>query len=168
MQPFRHQLDRLTTIPGFGTTVAQVFLAETGGDMAAFPTAAHLAGWAQICPGNHASAGKRKSGKTGRGNTYLVEILVEAAWAASHTHTYFSGLYRHFLRTFGKRGKQQALVAVAHALLITAWHVLANDTDFRDLGPDYLATRRDAKERQRYLIRELEKLGYQVQIQPAA
>ncbi len=168
MQPFRHQLARLTTIPGFGVTVAQVFLAETGGDMTAFPTAAQLAGWAKLCPGNHASAGKRRSGKTGRGNIYLSQTLVEAAWAAARTHTYFSGLYGHFLRTFGKKGKQQALVAVAHALLVTAWHVLATDTDFRDLGPDYFATRRDAKQRERYLIRELEKLGYQVDLQPAA
>ena len=110
--PMVEAIQRLVTIPGIDERAAQTIIAETGPDLAPFASAPQLASWAGLCSGNNESAGKRKSGKTTKGNRWLREILVQAAWAASHTkQTYRSAQYR---RLAGRRGKKRALVALAH------------------------------------------------------
>lgn len=137
--------------------------------MSRFPTANHLASWAGLCPGNHESAGKRRSGRARKGNTALRTILVEAAWTAAHTHdSSLRAQYRRFKRRFGKRSETKALFAVAHSMIIIVWHVLSAGSDYHDLGSDYFEQRTDFAARQRYLVRELEKLGHTVTLQPAA
>jgi transposase len=116
MDPFEEALDRVDTIPGLGRRACEQILAETGMDMSRFPTAAHLASWAKVCPGNNESAGKRKSGQTGHGNPWLRHALIEAARAAARTkNTYLAALYH---RIAARRGANRAAVAVAHAILV--------------------------------------------------
>ena len=167
--PFDEQVRRLCTIPGVGTRTAEVLIAEIGVDMSRFPTAHHLASWAGLCPGNHESAGKRRSGRARKGDAALRSGLCEAAWAAVRTKdTYLSAQFRRFLRRFGKKGEGKAIFAVAHTMLVIAWHLLANHTDYQDLGADYFARREDAKTREHYLVRQLEALGHKVTLEPAA
>jgi len=167
--PFDEQVRRLCTIPGVGTRTAEVLIAEIGVDMTRFPTAHHLASWAGLCPGNHESAGKRRSGRARKGDAALRTALCEAAWAAVRTKdTYLSAQFRRFLRRFGRKGEGKAIFAVAHTMLVIAWHLLANGTDYQELGGDYFARRADAKTRERYLIHQLEALGNRVTIEPAA
>jgi transposase len=166
--PFRRQVDRLMTIPGVGERTAEVILAEIGVDMTRFPTAGHLASWAGMCPGNHESAHKRRSGKARKGNAALRAALCEAAWAATHTKGYLGAQYRHLLRRFGKSGQAKASFAVGHTILVIVWHLLASDRDYEDLGGDYFTRRTDAEARKRYLIRQLEELGTKVTVEPAA
>jgi len=169
MAPFDEAATRLLTIPGVGKRVAEVVVAEIGADMSRFPTAGHLASWAGLCPGNHESAGKRRSGKARKGNAALRTALCEAAWAAGHTKTgYLPAQYRRFCRRFGKRNENKATFALAHTLIVIIWHVLANGTSYDDLGADYFDRRNEAASRQRYLVRELEKLGNNVTLEPAA
>jgi transposase len=167
--PFKGQMTRLETIPGIGRTVAEVVVAEIGVDMSRFPTAEHLASWAGLCPGNYESAGKSKSGKTLKGNAALCSALCEAAWAAAHTKdTYLAAQFKRFARRFGKRGLNKAVFALAHTMIVIIWHVLANDTDYKELGYDYFQRLDDPEAQKRRLIRQLEALGVQVTIQPAA
>jgi len=166
--PFSEQHRRLTTIPGVGKRTAEVIIAEIGVDMSRFPTASHLASWAGICPGNHESAGKRRSGKARKGDAALRAALCESAWSAAKTRGYLGSLYRHLLRRFGKKGEAKAAFAVGHAILVIAWHLLHDERDYQDLGADYLDKRKDNEARKRYLIRQLETLGHRVTIEPAA
>lgn len=167
--PFDEQVRRLCTIPGVGIRTAEVLIAEIGVDMGRFPTARHLASWAGMCPGNHESAGKRRSGRARKGDAALRTALCEAAWAAARTKdTYLSAQFRRFCRRFGKKGEGKAIFAVAHTMLVIAWHLLATGTDYEELGADYFARRDDAKTRERYLIRQLEALGHRVTVEPAA
>jgi transposase len=169
MAPFEEEATCLLTIPGVGKRVAEVVVAEIGVDMGRFPTAAHLASWAGLCPGNDESAGKRRSGKARKGDAALRTALCEAAWAAAHTKDgYLPAQYRRFLRRFGKKNENKALFALAHTLIVIIWHVLANHCDYAELGGDYFERRNDAEARQRYLVRELQKLGHAVTLQPAA
>ncbi|MFN2538562.1 MAG: IS110 family transposase [Mycobacteriales bacterium] len=168
MLPFEAPRDRLMTIPGIGKRTAEVVIAEIGVDMSRFPTAAHLASWAGMCPGNHESAGKRKSGKARKGNAALRTALTEAAWTTARTRTYPGSQYRRFCRRFGKKGEAKAAFAVGHTLLVIIWHVLHDATDYTELGPDYLDRRNDNKQRERYLVRQLEALGHTVTLDPAA
>jgi transposase len=166
--PFAQQLALLQTIPGIGERAAQVIISEIGVDMSRFPTAAHLASWAGLCPGNNESAGKHKSGRTRKGNGEIRTILVEAAWSAGRTGTYVGARFRRMHRRFGNKGGGKAAVAIAHTLIVIIWHVLHDMTEYHDLGADYF-TRHDTTEaKKRRLIRELETLGCQVTIQPAA
>src|ERR1700752_398625 len=116
MRPFSRRLDQLATIPGVGQSVAEVIIAETGGDMTRFRTAAHLASWAGVCPGHHESAGKHKSGKTRHGNRWLTGALGTAAMAAARPRdtTYLDARYRRLVK---RRGKLKALVAIEHSIL---------------------------------------------------
>jgi transposase len=169
MAPFDEPATRLLTIPGVGKRVAEVVVSEIGVDMSRFPTAHHLASWAGLCPGQNESAGKHKSGRARKGNTALRAALCEAAWSTSRSSNYLGAQYRRFLRRFGKKGEGKAIFAVAHTLIVIVWHVLASDTDtYDELGVDYFDRRSDTDARRRYLIRELEKLGNRVTLEPAA
>jgi transposase len=161
--PFvREAVTLLDTIPGVAETVAQVIVAEIGVNMAQFPSDAHLASWAGICPGNNESAGKRKSGKTTKGSRYLRSALVRAGWAASHQKgTYLAVQYQRLVK---RMGKKKALVAVGHSILVIVYHVLKNRTSYQELGGDYFDRRNKEKQRKR-LIRQLESLGLKVTVQ---
>jgi transposase len=159
-------VQRLAQIPGISIEGAQVILAEIGTDMTRFPTAAHLVSWARLCPRTIQSGAKHKTGKTPKGNPYLKGVLGQAAGAASRTNTYFGDRYRRIVR---RRGKGKALVAVARSILTAIWHVLADpSTRFRDLGPDHYTTRIDKERKIRNHIRQIEALGYKVNLAPAA
>jgi transposase len=169
MAPFTEHLTRLQTIPGVGKRTAEVIIAEIGVDMTRFPTAGHLASWAGMCPGNHESAHKRKSGHARKGDAALRTALCEAAWCASRTHgTYLAAQHRQFLRRFGKKAAPKAAFAVGHTILVITWHLLSRGCDYQELGGNYLDHRNDRHTRQRYLIRQLEALGNKVTIEPAA
>jgi transposase len=166
--PFAQQSALLRTIPGIGERAAQVIISEIGVEMSRFPTAAHLASWAGLCPGNNESAGRHRSGKTRKGNKKLCQILTECAWPAGRTSTYIGAQFRRFHRRFGKKGGPKAALATAHTLIVIIWHVLAETTAYRDLGSDYFTHRVDNPEtRKRRLIRELETLGHTVTLKPA-
>jgi transposase len=168
MRPFRHQHDLITTIPGVSTRAAEVILAEIGADPTRFPTAADLASWAGICPGNNQSGARAKPSPTRHGDAWLKAALGQVAIAASRTKgTYLAARYR---RIAARRGKKRALVAVGHSVLTAVWVMLTRDVAYHDLGPDHFTERLNphAKARQtRRLIHQLQQLGYQVTTQPA-
>lgn len=156
-------LTRLQTIPGVGRKVAQVIIAEIGTDMARFPSAAHLASWAGLAPGKNESAGRTRSSKTHKANPYLRATLVEAAHAASRQrHTYLAA---QFSRLAIRRGKKRAAVAVAHSILVIAYHLIRNATVFQDLGAAYFDQRK-ADSLQHQLVKRLERLGFNVALEP--
>lgn len=159
------QLRRLDGIPGVGRDVAQVILAELGADMSRFPSAAHAASWAGLAPGKNESAGKNRSGKITPGNRHLKSALVQAAHAISRTKDNY--LAAQFRRLAARRGKKRAAVAVAHSILVIAYHILQDGTEYRELGGDYF-DKRNKEQLQRSLVRRLEGLGLQVTLQPAA
>jgi transposase len=163
LAPFVAAAERLQTIPGVGQRAAEVLLAEIGPDMSVFPTAAHLSSWAGMSPGNNESGGKRRSGHTTKGSRWLRTLLVQAAWAASHTkHTYLAAQYR---RLAARRGRKRALVAVGHTILVIAYHILKRGTTYAELGQDFLA-RLDPERVTRNLVRRLQKLGHIVTLEP--
>jgi transposase len=165
LRPCAEAVARLDTIPGIGPYLAEALIAEIGTDMSRFPTAAHLASWAGMCPGNHASAGKRRSGRTRKGNPWLRTLLVQAAHAgARKKDTYLGAQYR---RLATRRGKSRAAVAVGHTILIIAYHLLRDDTEYHDLGSRYF-DERDRRAVERRLVHRLEGLGYTVSLHPAA
>lgn len=153
----------LCSIPGISRRAAEGILAEIGLDMDRFQNAKRLASWAGMCPGNHESAGKRKSGKTNKGSPWLRKLLVEAALAASHTkNTYLSAQYR---RLAARRGKKRASVAVGHTILTIVFQVLQQQKPYEELGGNYF----DQRERQaveKRLVQRLQKLGYEVSLEP--
>ena len=173
MVPFGRQRDLLTTIPGIGLVAAAAIISEIGASPGEFfATAAHLASWAGLCPGNHESAGKRKHGKPRKGSQHLQPLLVECAWSAVRTSGRLKARYHRLVLRFGgyrnPAAKKRAIVAIAHTLAVIIWHVLTTGTAYTDLGPDFYATRSDpAKETQR-LIAKLEALGHKVTLAPAA
>jgi transposase len=161
LRPFEHALNRLDSIPGIARRTAETILVEIGPDMTRFPTAGHLASWAGMCPGNNESAGKRKSGKTRKGDAWLRTALIEAAHASSRARNTYLGAQYHRLIT--RRGKKKAVVAVGHTILTIAYHLLANQTEYADLGPHYF-DERDEQHVTRRLVHRLEALGYSVQL----
>ena len=163
MDPFCRQIDLLCAIPGVERKTAEVILSEIGTDMSRFPSARHLASWAGMCPGNNESAGKRKTGKTRRGNQWLRRALVEASWSVSRTKdTYLAAQYR---RLVPRRGKKKAIVAVAHSILVIVYHMLSRDIPFQELGSTYLDKRNIAM-LQRHHLKRLESLGFRVTLEP--
>jgi transposase len=164
--PFAQARDRLATITGVGPRAAECIIAEIGVDMTRFPTAGHLASWAGVAPGNNITGGKRRSGKTVEGDQWLRDILVQCAWAAAHSRdTYLAAQYWRLARRIGKK---KAAVAVAHSILVIAWHLLTTNTDFDDLGGDYFNRRSNPDRRRDHLIGQLQQLGYSVTLRPAA
>lgn len=159
----KEALPRLTTIPGIDVRAAENILAEIGTNMDQFPTECHLASWAGMCSGNRESAGKRQSGRTTKGNRWLRVMLVQVAWAASHTkNTYLAAQYK---RLAGRRGKKRALIAVGHTILGIIYHLLKKGTTYHDLGPDYF-DKMDAQRLTHNLVKRLEKLGHKVTLAP--
>jgi transposase len=163
LRPFEPQLERWDQLPGINRRVAEILLAEIGVDLSQFEDAEHLASWAGVCPGHHESGGKRFSGRTRKGSRWLRRALIEAAHGAARTkNSYFKALYH---RLAARRGKKRAIMAVAHALLVTGFYLITRQQDYQDLGLAYLDDRH--KERaKRQAIRRLEKLGFQVQLIP--
>jgi transposase len=158
----------LDTIPGVDRRIAEVMLAEMGLDMSQFPTANHLASWAGLAPGNHQSGGKRYSGRTTKGNKSLSSIMVQGAWSAVRTKDTF--LKSRYHRLAARRGKKRAIVAVAHSMLVSAWHMLTDQQPYQELGGDYFDERKK-EANVSYLVRRLEKLtggSVSLEIQPAA
>lgn len=152
----------LQTIPGIGKRVAQVIVSEIGVKMEPFPTAEHLSSWAGLSPGNNESAGKRKSGKTTKGNKYVRVALVQAGWAASHRkHSYLSAQYHKLAR---RMSKKKALVAVAHSILVIVYCVLKRRESYKELGGDYFE-KQNVEQRSKRLIRQLESLGLRVTVE---
>ena len=167
--PFTDAQRRLMSIPGIGEHAARAIIGEIGTDMSRFPTAAHLASWAGLCPGNHESAGKHRSGKTRHGNAHLCTILVEAAWATAHTSTRLGARLRRLQRRMGKKAGPKAAVAVAHTILTIVWHLLTDGGTYQDLGADYYTRREENPEALAdKLKRKIESLGYTVELSPAA
>jgi len=159
-------VERLDEVPGIAERAAQILIAEIGLNMAQFPTPAHLVSWAKLSPQTIQSGPKTRVGHTGKGNRYLKGVLGEVATAAAKTDTFLGERYRRLVR---RRGKQRALVAVARSILVIVWHLL-NDPDARyiDLGSDYYTTRLDPDRKTRDLVRQLNALGHDVNLTPAA
>ena len=163
LRPSQADIERLCTIPGVKHKTAELILAEIGTDMNRFPTAKHLASWAGLCPGHCESAGKQYSGKTRNGSMALRTGLIEAAQAAGRTrNTYLAARYQRLKR---RKGSKRAAVAMAHKILVIAYHLLANQTTYRELGRHYLE-QQDRDRVSRQLKRRLERLGYQVSLEP--
>ena len=153
------RVERLDAIPGVNRTTIENVVAEIGADMSVYPDEDHLSSWAGICPGNEESAGKRLRNRTTRKNRWLRRALVEAAWAAGRTkQSYLGAQYR---RLAARRGKKRGLLAVGHTLLVIFYHMLKSDVEYQDLGVEYF-DRLEPERLRRYLVKRLEKLGYQV------
>jgi len=164
LAPFAAAHARVQTIPGVKRRTAENLLAEVGVDMGHFPTAGNLTSWGGICPGNNETAGKRRRGRTRKGNRWLKTTLLEAALAAIRVKG--SALGARYRRICRHRGHKIAIVAIAHAILEIVWHILAKGTTYRELGADYL-DRRDNEHATRRYVRLLEKLGHRVTLDPA-
>jgi transposase len=157
-------VERLCTIPGVSTLLAQIIIAEAGLDMTRFPTAGHLASWAGMCPGNNESAGRRGPGRTRHGDVHLRAALGQAAITAVRANnTYLSARYR---RLIGHIGRRRALVAIGHKILIAVWHILGENVEYQELGADYFDRRLSDDRRARRAVNELHRLGFHVTITP--
>jgi transposase len=163
LAPFAGKAENLCTITGVAQRASQVIIAELGPDMDRFASDRHAASWAKLCPGNNESAGKRRSGKTTKGNPYLRAVLIECANAAARSKdTYLRAQYEQVKR---RRGHKKAIVAVAHSILIASYHILKDDVPYHDLGGDYFARRADPARMTKRLVAQLERLGHSVTLQ---
>jgi transposase len=162
---FEEAVELLDTVPGVDKLTAEVIVAELGTDMSRFRTAKHASAWAGLSPGNNESGGKRRSGRTKKGNSALRSGLLQAAWAASHTKdTYLSAQYH---RLAGRRGKKRAIVATAHSILVISYHILKRQQPYWELGSNYFDERK--KESVLHsLVKRISKLGYEVNLEPIA
>jgi transposase len=158
-------IQRLDEIPGIGRRLAEMILAEIGSDMTRFPTPAHLASWARICPGNNESGGKKHPTSIGPGNRWVRTALVEAAQAAIHTRkSYFRAQY---FRIASRRGAKRAIVAVAHSILRVIYWMISRGTGYQDLGADFFEAR-SKDQLLKQSIKRIEKLGYAVEVKAKA
>jgi transposase len=165
LRPFEEELNRLDSIPGVGRRTAEVIVAEVGLDLSRFPTAANLVSWAGLCPGQHESAGKRGSARIRPGNRWLRTALIEAASMAARTRD--TALAARYHRIARHRGHKKAVVAVAHAILVTAYYLLERHETYRELGVHYF-DHRHTERTKRHAIQTLERQGYRVSLEPAA
>lgn len=164
MAPFADARDRLCTIPGVDTTLAEAIIAEIGVDMSMFPTAAHLASWAGMCPGQHESAGKSRHGTARQGDSWLQRTLTVAAMGAARTKgTYLAAQYS---RLAGRRGKRRARKAVGHSILVGCWHILHDAVGWNELGDDYFDRRQDPDRLARRKLNDLRSLGWTITENP--
>ena len=162
--PWSEAVALLDSAPGISRTLAEIIIAEVGTDMSRFPTEGHLASWAKVCPGNHESAGKRTNSRMGKASRWLRTALVQAAWAAVKVKdTHLAAVYR---RLAARRGKQRAIMAVAHRLLVAIYHMLTDRVPYREIGtapvPEAVKRKRAAR-----MQRQIEQLGYTVHLAPA-
>lgn len=165
MTEYEAAIEAIDEIPGIARRSAEVILAEIGLDMGRFPSAAHLCSWAGVCPGNYQSAGRRKHGKTTKGNSTLKTILTQCAKSArTAKNSYFSAQYQ---RIAARRGKNRATLAVAHSILIAIYHILKNKTAFQDLGSDYYDSFNRDRKINSYLKR-LKALGWEPDAIPSS
>ena len=161
-RPFEEAVILLDTIPGVARKTAEVIVSEIGVDMSRFPNANHLASWAGVAPGNNESAGKHLSGKTKKGDQALVSALTQAAHAASRTKNTY--LCAQFHRLAGRRGKKKAILAVAHSILIMAYHMLQDKEPYKELGSNFF-DKRNVQATTRRMVHRLEQLGYKVNLE---
>jgi transposase len=162
---WREAVALLDTMPGVDERVAEVMLAEMGLEMSQFPTAKDLVSWAGLAPGNHQSGGRRYASHTTKGNNPLRSIMTQAAWAASRTKdTYLKARYH---RLAARRGQKRAIVAIAHSLLVMAWHMLTRRQPYQELGGDYYDQRKK-ETKVTYLTQQLARLGFAVSLDPVA
>ncbi|HTX77701.1 MAG TPA: IS110 family transposase [Terracidiphilus sp.] len=164
IHPFETAVALWTSMPGVDRVTACNLVAEIGVDMNPFPSAPHLASWAALCPGNHESAGKRKSGKTRDGNKWLRRSICQAAWAVTRKKNCY--LAAQFKRIAARRGAKRAVMAVAHTMLVIAYHMLKTGNSYQDLGSNYL-DQLNKTQIQHSLVKRLQHLGFQVTLQPA-
>lgn len=163
--PYAEHVTNLQSIPGVDRNAAETIVAEVGVDMSRFPSAAHLASWVGICPGNYESAGKRQRGTTRKGNRWLKPLLAECGWGAGRARqTYLGAQYGRLSR---RRGKKKAAMAVGHSILVAAYHIIRERVPYRDLGPDHF-DRLASQRLTRHYMHRLEQLGHRVTIEPAA
>ena len=165
MRDYEEAVKKLAEIPGIAKRSAQVILAEIGLDMSRFPTAGHLAAWAGLAPGNNESAKKRNHAKSRKGNVTLKTTLIQSAKTAKAKKGSF--FKAQFVRLAVKRGKNRAVVAVAHSMLIAIYNMLAFDVPFHDLGEDYYNHFNTEKKINHYL-KKLKNLGWQPPITASA
>jgi transposase len=163
LEPFRRTIDHLMSAPGIKAQVAAAIVAEIGVELSSFATDGHLVAWAGLKPGTEESAGKRKNTRTKK-QRWLKTMMIQAAWAAVRTKD--SYLRAKFFRLRARRGEKKAIVAVAASLLRAVYHMVKNDTGYHDLGADYFQADKDRMARQ--LQRRLQRLGYEVELRPAA
>ena len=161
MSKYEENIKKLEKIPGIGKRNAQVILAEIGQDMNQFPTAGHLASWAGVCPGNNESAGKRRSGKTRKGNQILKKTLVQSANSSKrHKDSFY---YAQYQRIMIHRGKKRATVAVAHSILISIYYMLKYDKEYTELGAQFYNQFNTEKKIKSY-IKKLHELGVDINV----
>ncbi len=164
MVAWEEAVELLDSAPGIGRRLAEQIIAEVGTDMSRFPSEGHLSSWAKVCPGNNESAGKRKSGKTGKGSRWLRTTLVQAAWGAVKVkESHLAAVYR---RLAVRRGKQKAIMAVAHRLLVAIYHMLRDREPYREIGTAPLSEAAKRKQAER-MQRQIEHLGFSVHLSPA-
>jgi transposase len=159
MKPHAGAIERLMTIPGLRLITAWSIVAEMGTDMSVFPDAAHAASWAGLAPGNNQSGGKRRSGRTNKGNRWLRRALVQSAWAVSHKSNCF--LTAQFYRRAARQGEKKAIVATAHQLLVIAFYILRDGTVYREKGGNYF-DQLNPERTKRKLMARLERMGFDV------
>jgi transposase len=153
----------LDTIPGVGRTNGAVIVAEVGIEMGQFDSAGHLASWAGMCPGENESAGKKLSGKTGKGNGYLRRVLITAAWAAASQKKKLLG--KLYARLRPRLGAKKATVALAHRILTIVFVALSRKEPYREIVPP--SHPMDPEKQKKQLVGKLETLGYKVTLTPS-
>ncbi|MEQ7129125.1 transposase [Actinopolymorpha sp. B11F2] len=157
LEPIAGLVELVCTIPGVAPNTAHVLLAECGWDMSVFPTSAHLASWAGICPGNNSSGGKQFAGATRPGSKWLRKALTQAAQAAARSKgTYLAA---HHAQIRGRRGSAKAIGATRHDILVAFWHIVTDQVPYLELGPDWAARRYSVEHRTNRLVAQLEALG---------